>query len=105
MVDAVQNQSSNQRHDEACGLVWLIVADGAPEEGSQKSTGNTDEHRNEDAPGLLTRDDEFGDRAYDETDESCPKKMKHNSSSVLFLPGSPDTFLLWGKNTPAMGDA
>src|ERR1700677_4377350 len=105
MVDAEQNQSSNQRHDEACRLVRLIVADGATEKVSQKSTGDTNEHGNEDATGLFTRHDELGDRAYDETDESCPKKMKHNSSSVLFLPGSPDTFLLWGKNTPAMGDA
>src|SRR6202453_5020123 len=87
MVDAEQNQSSNQRHDEACRLVRLIVADGATEKGSQKSAGDTNEHGNEDTAGLFTRHDELGDRAYDKADDSCPKKMKHNSPPYRFYRG------------------
>src|ERR1700721_3354665 len=87
MVDAEQNQSSNQRHDEACRLVRLIVADGATEKGSQKSAGDTNEHGNEDTAGLFTRHDELGDRAYDKADDSCPKKMKNNSPPYGFYRG------------------
>jgi hypothetical protein len=54
------------------------VAYGAPQEGSQKRTGNANEHRNEDSARLFAWNDEFGECAYDEANQSGPEQMKHS---------------------------
>jgi hypothetical protein len=97
VIDAKQDESSDEGHEEAGGLVWLIVADGATKECSQKRAGDADEHGNEDAAGFFAGNNELGECADNQTDESRPKQMKHICSSVLVFPGLPDTSRLMGK--------
>src|SRR5580704_7408228 len=87
MVDAQQDESSDERHEEARGLVGLIVTNGATKECSQKRAGDADEHGNEDAAGFFAGNNELGECADNKTDESRPKQMKHICSSVLFFRG------------------
>jgi hypothetical protein len=68
VVDAKQNKSSNEGHEEAGGLARLVVAYCATKEGPYKRTGDADEHGNEDAAGLFAWHDELGNCADDKTD-------------------------------------
>jgi hypothetical protein len=105
MVDSQQNQCTYKRHEEAGGLVRLIVANGATKIGSQEGAGNTDEHCNEDAAGVFARHDELRNCANNEADESCPKKMKHSSSSMSFYRRRRMHRCRCGKDTPAMAQS
>jgi hypothetical protein len=97
VVDAKQDESPNQRHEEARGLIRLIVADKTAEPGPEKRTGDANEHRNEDAARVSSWNDEFGDCTDNKTDKSRPQQMKHSRSSVLVFPGSPGTSRVMGK--------
>lgn len=90
VVDAEQNESAEQRHEEAGGLAWLIVSDGAAEVCSEEGAGDADEHRDPEATRIPSGHDELGDDADDEPDDRSPQQRKHKSSSrcsLARLPG------------------
>jgi hypothetical protein len=97
MIDAEQDESSEEGHEEACGLTRFVVAYGASKEGSEKRTGNADQHSNEDAAGIFPWHDELGNRTHDKTYKGRPKQTQHICSSVLSFPGLPDPSRLMGK--------
>ena len=83
MVDAEQNQRADKRHEKACGLVRLIVPDGAADPRSQKGTRDTNEHGDEDAARFFAGNDEFGKGTDNKTNNCRPQQMKHRDSSVI----------------------
>src|SRR6266404_4186813 len=97
VVDAEQNERSDEGHEEAGGLAGLVVADCTTKEGPDKRTCNADEHRNPDAAGVFAWNDEFCNRADDKTDEGRPKQTEHSCSSVLAFRGCRKPLNLMGK--------
>src|SRR5260370_20368250 len=87
VVDAKQDESSDEGHEEAGGLTRLVVAHCAAKKGPEKGTGDAEKHGDPDAAGIFPWNDEFGNRADDKTDESRPKQTKHCCSSVLVFRG------------------
>src|SRR5665213_4266936 len=100
MVDAEQDQRSDKRHEEASGLVRLIVTDGAANPGTQKSARDADEHSDKDAARLLAGYDQFGKRTDNKTNNCRPQQMKHRYSSVISR-GCRVVYKWCGKHTPA----
>jgi len=83
MVDAKQNERTDERHEETRRLPWLVVPNGATDPRSEKGAGDADEHGDEDSAWLFAWNDELSERTYNKTNDCRPKQMKHRSPPLF----------------------
>jgi hypothetical protein len=82
-VDRKQNDGADQRHDEPGALPFLVEAYRAANPATQKSSGNSQQHGNDDPAGIFARHDQLGQRAHHKTNDQDPQEMEHASLQQL----------------------
>jgi hypothetical protein len=90
VVDAEQNQRSDEGHEKSRRLIFIVVTNEAAKKSSKKRACYTDEHRDKNTARLFAWNDELGDCSDNKTNESRPQQMKHSVFLRIYFPGSPD---------------
>ena len=72
VIDAQEDDGSDQGHDESRGLSFLIKSDGATEPGSDQGSGDADEDGDDESARIFARHDEFGEGSDDESNQNHP---------------------------------
>src|ERR1700761_3706371 len=74
-VDEQKDDGADDGHDEAGRLAFLIEADFEADPGAEHSTDDSDQGGDDDAAGVFSGHEEFGDDADDEADKCFPQNV------------------------------
>src|SRR5690606_22590239 len=81
-VQEQQEQSAEQRGNEAGGVALAVNAEHRTEEPSHERAGNAEQDRDDHATGVLAGHDELGECADDEADDQGPEQIHISSRRV-----------------------
>lgn len=72
VIDAQEEDGSDQGHDESRRLTFLIQSEGATQPGSYQRSGNADEDSDDDPTRIFAGHDQLRQSSDDETNQNYP---------------------------------
>src|SRR6185312_13983887 len=93
MIKGQQHNGAQDRHDEACGLSFLIPAQCSAGIGCNERSCDADQHVDNDSTRVLAGHEKFRYRTDYQADQQCPYEMHTVSSSARMACGRSQLFV------------
>src|SRR6476646_11279485 len=93
VIEGQQHNGAQDRHDEACGLSFLIPAQCSAGIGCNERSCDADQHGDDDSTRVLAGHEKFRYRTDYQADQQCPYEMHPVSSSARKACGRSQLFV------------